>query len=74
MRLKGGITMKEKELVYCHQRFLNIEENLAFTKQTELEVLVSKGTFHNWTLYGHFDYPLDPAEYREKTYQLARNR
>ena len=51
--------MKEKSC-YCHQRFLNIEENLAFTKQTELEVLVPKGTFQKWSLYGHFDYPLEP--------------
>ena len=70
--MKGGIIVKEKSC-YCHQRFLNIEENLAFTKQTELEVLVPKGTFQKWTLYGHFDYPLEPAEYRKKTNQLGRN-
>ena len=58
---------------YCHQRFLNIEENLAFTKQTEMEVLVPKSTFQKWSLYGHFDFPLEPPEPREKTIRLGRN-
>ncbi|WP_428908534.1 hypothetical protein [Niallia sp. Krafla_26] len=63
--------MKEKSS-YCHQRYLNIEENLAFMKQTEMTVLVSKGTFQKWSLYGHFDYPLDPLDQRDKTMTASR--
>lgn len=63
--------MKEKSS-YCHQRYINIDESLAFTKQSEMEVLVSKGIFPKWCLYGHFDYPLEPLDKREKTMTLER--
>ena len=58
--------MKEKSSFF-HQRYVNKEEYLAFTKQSEMEVLVSKGTFHKWCLYGHFDQPLEPLDKRKKT-------
>ncbi|WP_338469292.1 hypothetical protein R4Z10_10660 [Niallia sp. XMNu-256] len=51
---------------YCHQRYSNKVENVAFTKQIEMEVLVSKGIILRWSLYGHFDYPLEPIESHEK--------
>ncbi len=50
---------------HSHHRYINAEENFSQSKAGVIEVLVSKGVFHQWSINGHIDHPFDPNIYCE---------
>lgn len=50
---------------HSHHRYINAEENFSQSKAVAIEILVSSGVFHKWSINGHIDYPFDPVVYSE---------